>query len=94
MEHWFTTGVCVWFHLLGFQAFVLWQLTQFAAVGIWFAVLPVAALPLWQVEHTVAAVNKLWSGFEPNQVLVDLWQLSQLPVTEACIGVAGLPVAP
>ena len=38
--------------------------------------MPVAALPLWHVEHTVAAVYRLWSGLEPSQVLVDLWQLS------------------
>ena len=70
------TGICEWFHLLGLQAVTLWQLTQFTDVGMWFATLPVAALPLWHVEHTVAAVYRLWSGLEPSQVLVDLWQLS------------------
>ena len=75
--HWLVTGICEWFHLVGFQPVVVWQLMQFTEVGMCVPVLPVAALPLWQLEHTVAAVNRLWSGLEPNQVLVDLWQLSQ-----------------
>jgi hypothetical protein len=70
------TGICVWFHFVGFQAEVLWQLTQFTEVGMCVASLPVAAFPLWQLAQFVAAVNKLWSGLEPNQVLVDLWQVS------------------
>jgi hypothetical protein len=62
----------VWFHLLGFQLLVLWQLTQFTVVGMWVLLFPVAALLLWQVEQLVDALNKLWSGLEPVQVLVDL----------------------
>ena len=55
--------------------------------------LPVAVLPLWQVAQTVAAVNVLWSTLAPAQVLVLLWQLSQLPVTVAWVAVLGLPTA-
>jgi hypothetical protein len=81
VEHWLVTGIWLWFHLVGFHAVVLWQLTQLTVVGIWVAILPLAALPLWQVVQLVAAVKRLWSGFPPAQVAVDLWQLSQLPVT-------------
>jgi hypothetical protein len=94
VEHWLATGAWVWFQLLGFQLAVVWQLMQLALVGMCVALLPVAELPLWQLEQLVDALNRLWSGLEPAQVLVDLWQLSQLPVTDAWIAVAGLPVAP
>jgi hypothetical protein len=54
----------------------------------------VALLPLWQLPQLVAIVKVLWSTFAPDQVLEDLWQFSQLPVTDACVAVAGLPVSP
>ena len=44
--HRLATGVCEWFHLVGFQPMVLWQLTQFALVGMCVPALPVAELPL------------------------------------------------
>jgi hypothetical protein len=50
---------------------------QFTEVGMCVPALPVAALPLWQLEQLVALLNKLWSGLEPDHVLVDLWQFSQ-----------------
>jgi len=87
------TGICEWFHLAGFQPLVLWQLTQLTLVGMCVATLPVAALPLWQLEQFVAAVNRLWSGLEPSQVLVDLWQFSQT-VWPLWMAVVGRPVAP
>ena len=87
------TGICVWFHLAGFQPVTLWQLTQFTLVGMWVAALPVAALPLWQLEQLVALLNRLWSGLEPSQVLVDLWQFSQT-LCPLWMEVAGRPVAP
>ena len=43
---------------------------------------------------TVAAVNELRSVLAPPQVVVVLWQFSQLPVTVACVAVVGLPTAP
>jgi hypothetical protein len=71
------TVLCVWFHFVGVHAVTLWQLTQFvAAVGMCVPLFPAAALPLWQLEQLVDALNRLWSGLEPAQVLVDLWQLS------------------
>jgi hypothetical protein len=66
---------------VGFQPLVLWQLAQFTAVGMCVPVLPVAALPLWQLEQLVAEVNAVWSGLDAVQLLVVLWQFSQLPVT-------------
>jgi hypothetical protein len=66
---------------VGFQPLVLWQLKQFPLVVMWAEVLPVAALPLWQLEQLVAEVNALWSGLDAVQLLVVLWQFSQLPVT-------------
>jgi len=35
-----------------------------------------------------------WVYCTLSQLLVDRWQLSQLPVTEACVVVAGLLVRP
>jgi hypothetical protein len=93
VAHWLATGIWLWFHLVGFQPLVLWQLAQLTEVGMCEPVLPVAALPLWQLEQLVAAVNKLWSGLAPNQVLVDLWQVSHT-VWPLWIAVAGLPLAP
>jgi hypothetical protein len=58
--------------LLGLKAVTLWQLMQFRLVGMWLEVLPVAVDPLWQLAQLVAVVNRLWSGFAPNQELVDL----------------------
>jgi hypothetical protein len=87
------TAIWLWFQLVGFHAVVLWQLMQFTAVGIWVPVLPVAPLPLWQLEQLVAEVNRLWSGLDADQMLVDLWQLSHedWPLWMA---VAGRPVTP
>ena len=56
--------------------------------------LPAALLPLWQVVQLVAALKVLWSTRAPAQVVVLLWQLSQLPVTPLWVAVVGLPVAP
>jgi hypothetical protein len=83
------TGICVWFHLVGFQPVTLWQLMQFTAVGMCVPALPVAALPLWQLAQFVALVNRLWSGLAPAQVLVDLWQ----SLHAACVNIwpEGLP---
>jgi hypothetical protein len=72
---------------------VLWQLTQFTAVGMCWADFPVAALPLWQLEQLVAEVKSPWSGLEPSQVEVDLWQLSHR-VWPEWIAVAGRAVKP
>ena len=72
-----STGICVWFHLVGFQLAVLWQAKQLvAATGMWAPGLPVALLPLWQLEQLVATVKVLWSTLAPLHVLVDLWQFS------------------
>jgi hypothetical protein len=46
VAHWLVTGICEWFHFVGFHAVVLWQLTQFTEVGMCVASLPAAALPL------------------------------------------------
>src|SRR3990167_6621471 len=80
------TVSCEWFHLVGVQPLVLWQLMQLVAdTGMWVADLPVAELPLWHEAQLVATVNVLWSTLAPAQLLVVLWQLSQLPVTVAWI---------
>ena len=55
------------------------------------AVLPVALVPLWQLEQVVALVKVLWSALAPVQVVLDLWQLSQLAVVDRWLAV--LPVA-
>jgi hypothetical protein len=93
LAHWLATGICVWFHLVGFQPVTLWQLMQFTAVGMCVPALPVAPLPLWQLAQFVALLNKLWSGLAPAQVLVDLWQLSHT-VWPLWIAVVGFPVRP
>jgi len=84
----------VWFHLLGFHALTVWQLAQLPVVGRWLANLPVAALPLWQLLQLVDVLKSPWSGLVAAQLAVVLWHDSQLPVTEAWMVVAGLPVAP
>ena len=58
---------------------------------MWLAVLPVALVPLWQLEQVVALVKVLWSALAPVQVVLDLWQLSQLAVVDRWLAV--LPVA-
>ena len=84
LAHWLATGICVWFHFVGFQPVTLWQLMQFTLVGMWVAALPTAALPLWQLVQLVALVNKLWSGLAPTQVVVDLWQVLQAAWVGTC----------
>jgi hypothetical protein len=59
VEHWLVTGIWLWFHLVGFHAVVLWQLTQLTVVGIWVASFPEADVPLWQLEQFVDALNRL-----------------------------------
>ena len=93
VEHWLVTLCWVWFHLVGFQEVVLWQLTQLSVVGICWVFLPEAAEPLWQEEHTVALVKRLWSTLAEAQLLVDLWQFSQV-VWPLWMAVAGLAVRP
>ena len=48
---------------------------------------------MWQLAQLVAALKPLWSTLADDQLLVDLWQLSQLPVTLACVLFDGLPTA-
>jgi hypothetical protein len=87
------TGSCVWFHLLGFQLDVVWQLMQLVeATGMWVADLPVALAPLWQLVQFVEALNVLWSTLAVFQLLVLLWQLSQT-VWPAWMAVLGLLAA-
>jgi hypothetical protein len=93
VEHCPATGTWLWFHLVGRQALVLWQLTQLTEVGMCAGVFPVAELPLWQLVQLVAAVNRVWSGFELLHVAVDLWQLSHT-VCPAWIAVDGRAVSP
>ena len=57
------------------------------------ALLPAAELPLWQLLQFVALLNRLWSGLDPCQVLVDLWQFSHT-VWPLWMAVAGRAVAP
>ncbi|MFO1328939.1 MAG: hypothetical protein U1F56_16390 [Rubrivivax sp.] len=57
VAHCAVTVTCVWFHLVGVQPLVAWQLKQLVApTGMWLADLPAAALPLWQLAQLVAAV--------------------------------------
>ena len=78
VAHWLMTVTWLWLKLLGFQPEVLWQLAQLVApTGMWVLALPVAALPLWQLAQLVALVKLLWSTLPADQLLVDLWQLSQ-----------------
>ena len=72
---------------------VVWQAMQLVApTGMCVLFLPLAALPLWHDEQLVAAVNVLWSTLAPDQVLLDLWQVSQL-VCPACTAVLGFVLA-
>ena len=88
------TVTCVWFHLVGVQPPTPWQLEQFVApTGTWLPDLPDAALPLWQLAQLVAALKPEWSTFALDQLAVDLWQLSQLPLTPAWSAFDGLPTA-
>ena len=78
VTHWLVTVTWLWLKRLGFQPVVAWQLMQLVApTGTWVTALPVATLPLWQLLQLVATVNVLWSTFAPDQLLVDLWQVSQ-----------------
>jgi hypothetical protein len=73
------TVTCVWFHLVGVQPVVVWQLKQLVRpTGTWVDDLPVVVEPLWQLAQLVEALKVEWSTLA-DQVLVDLWQLSQLP---------------
>ena len=92
--HCAVTVSCVWFHLVGVQPLTVWQLAQLVLpTGMWLPDLPVALLPLWQLAQLVAVVKPLWSTLADDQLLVDLWQLSQLPLTPACSALPGLPTA-
>jgi hypothetical protein len=72
----------------------LWQLKQLVLpTGTCVTGLPVAVLPLWQLAQLVLLLKVEWSTLAPDQVEVVLWQLSQLPVTLAWMGVDGLPTA-
>ena len=76
--------------MAGFQAVVLWQLTQFAVVGICAAVLPVAVLPLWQLEQLVELVKLLWSMPVAGVQADVLWQVLHAAWVAMCP--EGLPV--
>ena len=92
--HLAATATWVWLNLLGVQPVVLWQLKQLVLpTGTWVADLPLAELPSWQLAQLVLALKLLWSTLASDQLLVVLWQLSQLPLTLAWIGVFGLPAA-
>jgi hypothetical protein len=94
VAHCAVTVTCVCVHFVGVQPVTLWQLKQLVApTGMCVPDLPVAVPPLWQDAQLVAALNVLWSTLAEDQVLVDLWQLSQLPVTVACSAFDGLPTA-
>jgi hypothetical protein len=70
----------------GFQAVVVWQVSQVAVVGTWVADLPrplpveVRWAPSWQLAQTdpATAVWLIAAGFQA--VLLLLWQLSQVAV--------------
>jgi hypothetical protein len=59
----------LWLKVAGFQALVLWQVSQEAVVGTWLADLPVAVLPLWQVEQAPGA-TPVWLKLAGVQALV------------------------
>ncbi|PKO62104.1 MAG: hypothetical protein CVU24_05650, partial [Betaproteobacteria bacterium HGW-Betaproteobacteria-18] len=48
----------------------------------------------WQLAQLVALLKLLWSTFAPDQVLVDLWQLSQLAVVAKWVLVLPLATLP
>jgi hypothetical protein len=92
--HLAATVTCVWLNLLGVQPVVLWQLKQLVdPTGAWVDGLPLALEPSWQLAQLVEALKPEWSTLAADQLLVDLWQLSQLPVTLAWIALPGLPTA-
>jgi hypothetical protein len=59
VAHWLVTGCWEWFHLVGFHAVVLWQLTQSAFVEKCVRDLPEAALLLWQLAHVFPDEKRL-----------------------------------
>jgi hypothetical protein len=69
----------------------LWQAKQLVLpTGTWVLFLPVTPpVPLWQDTQLVAALKVAWSTLPVDQVVVDLWQLSQLRLA-GVNGVAGL----
>jgi hypothetical protein len=95
----------VWSTLAGFQALVVWQLSQANVVTMWVGPLPFLAkmpLPLWQVSQTVMLVcvcSNLTMGFHLPGAL--LWQASQallvvkpvkcLPAMMLTLGKPGAP---
>ena len=94
LTHWAVTLTWVWFHFDGVQPLTLWQLKQpVEPTGMCVADLPVAAVPLWHDAQFVVALNTVWSTLADDQLLVDLWQLSQLPLTPAWMALDGLPAA-
>ena len=94
LAHLAATVVCVWFHFDGAQPLVPWQLKQLVEpTGMCDGDLPVAVDPLWHDAQSVEALNPLWSTLAEDQLLVLLWQLSQLPLTPAWIAFDGLPAA-
>jgi hypothetical protein len=54
------TVSCVWFHLLGSQPLVLWQLKQLVLpTGTCVTGLPMAVLPLWQLAQLVRVEGRV-----------------------------------
>jgi hypothetical protein len=93
LVHCAVTGTCVWFHFVGFQPAVLWQVTQLVApLGMCVEFFPLAALPLWHPVQSVAALKLAWSTLAPLHDVLDLWQFSQT-VCPAWIVVLGLALA-
>jgi len=78
----------------------LWQESHLAiptGTGIWVGGLETAVvLPLWQVSQVPVptALAGACVYVTLSQLLVERWQLSQLPVTAECVAVAGLLVKP
>lgn len=78
----------------------LWQeshLAMPAGTGICVAGLETAlVLPLWQVSQVPVptALAAAWVYCTLNQLEVERWQLSHVPVTPVCVDVAGLLVKP
>lgn len=58
--------------------------------GTWLDITPTAAAPLWQVEQLPGAMP-VWLKVAPVNVVVDLWQVSQLAVVRTWV--ADLPIA-
>jgi hypothetical protein len=54
------TDSCVWFQVVGFHEFTLWQLVQLSEpVLMWTLFLPLACAPLWHEAQLVALVKLL-----------------------------------